>query len=51
MHVATGAGGGPPITRILEAGFGYASLSKGDIETDIDGATLNPNVSDGLSIS
>lgn len=36
--------GGPPIERLLENGFGYASLSKGDIETDIEGASLNPNV-------
>lgn len=35
---------GPPIARLIEAGFGYASLSKGDIETDIEGPTLNPNV-------
>jgi hypothetical protein len=40
-----GAGGfGPPIARLIENGFGYASLSKGDIETDIEGVTLNPNV-------
>lgn len=39
------AGGfGPPIARLIEAGFGYASLSKGDIETDIEGSTLNPNI-------
>ncbi len=44
---ARGAGGGPvgpPIARLIEAGFGYASLSKGDIETDIEGPTLNPNI-------
>jgi hypothetical protein len=44
---ARGAGGGPigpPIARLIEAGFGYATLSKGDIETDIEGPTLNPNV-------
>lgn len=35
---------GPPIARLIEAGYGYASLSKGDIETDIEGPTLNPNV-------
>ena len=29
---------------MLEAGFGYALLSKGDIETDIEGSTHNPNV-------
>lgn len=39
-----GAPAGPPIARMIEAGFGYASLSKGDIETDIEGAALNPNV-------
>ena len=39
-----GAPAGPPIARMIEAGFGYASLSKGDIETDIEGATLNPNI-------
>ena len=41
--VAT-APAGPPIARLIEAGFGYASLSKGDIETDIEGPTLNPNI-------
>ena len=44
---ARGAGGGPvgpPIARLIEAGFGYASLSKGDIETDIEGPSLNPNI-------
>ncbi len=44
---ARGTGGGPvgpPIARLIEAGFGYATLSKGDIETDIEGPTLNPNV-------
>jgi hypothetical protein len=35
---------GPPIARLIAAGYGYASLSKGDIETDIEGPTLNPNV-------
>jgi hypothetical protein len=29
---------------LIENGFGYASLSKGDIETDIEGPSLNPNV-------
>ena len=29
---------------MIENGFGYASLTKGDIETDIEGPTLNPNV-------
>lgn len=38
-----GAGFGPPIARLLENGFGYASLSKGDIETDVEGST-NPNI-------
>lgn len=37
-------GGGPPIARLIEAGFGYASLAKGDIETDIEGAAMNPNI-------
>ena len=41
---ARGAGGGAPIARLIANGFGYASLSKGDIETDIEGPTLNPNV-------
>lgn len=35
---------GPPIARFIESGFGYASLSKGDIETDIEGARMDPNV-------
>jgi hypothetical protein len=35
---------GPPIARLIEAGFGYASFNKGDIETDIEGPSLNPNV-------
>ncbi len=39
-----GVGGGAPVARLIESGFGYASLSKGDIETDIEGPTLNPNV-------
>jgi hypothetical protein len=41
---ARGARIGPPIARLIENGFGYASLNKGDIETDIEGPTLNPNV-------
>jgi hypothetical protein len=35
---------GPPIARLIAAGFGYASFNKGDIETDIEGPSLNPNV-------
>ena len=35
---------GAPIARLLASGFGYATLTKGDIETDIEGASLNPNV-------
>jgi hypothetical protein len=35
---------GPPIARLIENGFGYASFNKGDIETDIEGPSLNPNV-------
>jgi len=41
---ALGARGGAPIARLIESGFGYASFAKGDIETDIEGPTLNPNV-------
>ena len=37
-------GGGAPIATLLAHGFGYASYSKGDVETDIEGPTLNPNV-------
>jgi len=34
-----------PAHRPIDRGrIGYASLAKGDIETDIEGATLNPNV-------
>jgi hypothetical protein len=39
-----GARGGAPIARLIENGFGYASFNKGDIETDIEGPSLNPNV-------
>jgi hypothetical protein len=39
-----GAGFGAPIARLIENGFGYASFNKGDIETDIEGPSLNPNV-------
>ncbi|HWA11287.1 MAG TPA: acetylxylan esterase [Opitutaceae bacterium] len=35
---------GAPIAQLLENGFGYATLAKGDIETDIEGPTLNPNI-------
>ncbi len=39
--------GGAPVASIvtlLSKGIGYATLPKGDVETDIEGPTLNPNV-------
>ncbi len=41
---ARGPGPVSPIPRLLAAGFGYATLTKGDIETDIEGPSHNPNV-------
>jgi len=44
------AAGGPGsvspavITRLLADGIGFATYGKGDVETDIEGPTLNPNV-------
>ncbi len=40
----TGVPAGVPIARLLSAGFGYATFFKDDVETDIEGASLNPNV-------
>ena len=35
---------GVQLAKMLDAGFGYATFFKDDVETDIEGPTLNPNV-------
>jgi len=42
--VAIGVPAGVPVDRLLAAGIGYATFFKDDVETDIEGPTLNPNV-------
>ena len=42
--MAAPAGGGSPIANVIAHGYGYATYAKADVETDIEGPTLNPNV-------
>jgi len=41
---APAGGGGSPIANVIAHGYGYATYAKDDVETDIEGPTLNPNV-------